>query len=237
MTESFGTLGKHASCNPESCPAHLPPRPSDYYSVLHIQPSAPFKDVLKAYQREALKLHPDTHPTATDNVTSAAFELVNEAFFVLSDTKRRQAYDQARNQLLKSNNATASLTTAPDADNVQRAFQAFLGVDPHVMKVFDEVFEPLIASELDAMADEEHRQRSAAGGGAGSTWGILGSISGIIMGFIVANVPGAAVGAVAGYKLGHVRDRTGMAVMDVFRNLSSEQRQTVLGRLARKLIF
>ncbi|ORZ31280.1 hypothetical protein BCR44DRAFT_123338 [Catenaria anguillulae PL171] len=189
----------------------------DYYSVLHIQPSAPFKDVLKSYQREALKLHPDTHPTATDNVTSAAFELVNEAFFVLSDTKRRQAYDQARNQLLKSNNATASLTTAPDADNVQRAFQAFLG--------------------LDAMADEEHRQRSAAGGGAGSTWGILGSISGIIMGFIVANVPGAAVGAVAGYKLGHVRDRTGMAVMDVFRNLSSEQRQTVLGRLARKLIF
>lgn len=42
-------------------------------------------------------------------------------------------------------------------------------------------------------------------------WSIVGGVSGGAMGFILANVPGALAGAVAGNRLGAVRDARGRA--------------------------
>lgn len=53
-------------------------------------------------------------------------------------------------------------------------------------------------------------------------WSILGGVSGGAMGFIVANVPGALAGAVAGNRLGAVRDARGKSVFSVFQEYVSE---------------
>jgi hypothetical protein len=61
---------------------------------------------------------------------------------------------------------------------------------------------------------------AAPGPGAGPTgkfWSVLGGVSGGALGFIVANVPGLVAGAVAGNRLGAVRDAKGKSVYAVFQ--------------------
>ena len=48
-------------------------------------------------------------------------------------------------------------------------------------------------------------------------WGMVGGASGAALGFIVANVPGMVAGAVAGNRLGAVRDAKGKSVYAVFQ--------------------
>lgn len=48
-------------------------------------------------------------------------------------------------------------------------------------------------------------------------WSMVGGLSGGAMGFIVANFPGAVAGAVAGNRLGAVRDARGKSVYSVFQ--------------------
>jgi curved DNA-binding protein CbpA len=61
----------------------------DYYEILQIQPNAKQEDIKKAYRKLALQYHPDT---ATENYHQQLFLEIKEAYDVLSDVKRRQAY-------------------------------------------------------------------------------------------------------------------------------------------------
>lgn len=53
----------------------------------------------------------------------------------------------------------------------------------------------------------------------GKFWSVLGGLSGATMGFIVANFPGMVAGAVAGNRLGSIRDAKGKSVYAVFQDL------------------
>ncbi|TXR54359.1 molecular chaperone DnaJ [Reinekea thalattae] len=64
----------------------------DYYEVLGLSKGADEKEVKKAYRRMAMKFHPDRNPG--DEKAEASFKEVNEAYEVLSDAQKRQAYDQ-----------------------------------------------------------------------------------------------------------------------------------------------
>lgn len=55
------------------------------------------------------------------------------------------------------------------------------------------------------------------------------------MGFIVANVPGAIAGAVAGNRLGAVRDKRGKSVYSVFQELDQPEKMRLLSQLAQKV--
>ena len=48
-------------------------------------------------------------------------------------------------------------------------------------------------------------------------WSVVGGLSGGALGFIVANVPGLVAGAVAGNRLGAIRDAKGKSVHAVFQ--------------------
>lgn len=65
----------------------------DYYDVLGVNKSASSEDIKKAYRKQALEWHPDRH---SDNKEAAEkrFKEINEAYQVLSDSQKRQAYDQ-----------------------------------------------------------------------------------------------------------------------------------------------
>ena len=65
----------------------------------------------------------------------------------------------------------------------------------------------------------------------GKFWSVVGGLSGGAMGFIVANFPGAVAGAVAGNRLGAVRDARGKSVYSVFQvSLYLERRRGDFGR-------
>ena len=66
----------------------------DYYADLGLSKSASAKDVKRAYRKLAQQYHPDT--TSGDPASETRFKDVNEAYSVLSDTKTRAEYDQAR---------------------------------------------------------------------------------------------------------------------------------------------
>ena len=66
-------------------------------------------------------------------------------------------------------------------------------------------------------------------------WSIVGGVSGGALGFIVANAPGAIAGAVAGNRLGAVRDAKGKSVYEVFLQLPQNDRARLLTELAAKV--
>ncbi len=65
-------------------------RPPTYYEILGVAPDCSFIDLRKAYRRLAWERHPDV----ASNVVPQAMAAVNEAWRVLSDTERREAYDR-----------------------------------------------------------------------------------------------------------------------------------------------
>ena len=64
----------------------------DYYEVLGVQKNATEEEIKKAYRKIALANHPDTHPG--DAAAEERFKEASEADEVLSDPKKKSAYDQ-----------------------------------------------------------------------------------------------------------------------------------------------
>ncbi len=63
----------------------------DYYEVLGVGRTATEAELKKAYQRSAMKHHPDRNP---DKDAEAAFKECKQAYEVLSDPAKRRMYDQ-----------------------------------------------------------------------------------------------------------------------------------------------
>jgi molecular chaperone DnaJ len=66
----------------------------DYYAALGVPKDADAAAIKKAYRQLARDLHPDKNPGNSD--AEAKFKEISEAYDVLSDTKRRGEYDEAR---------------------------------------------------------------------------------------------------------------------------------------------
>ena len=66
-------------------------------------------------------------------------------------------------------------------------------------------------------------------------WSLVGGLSGGAMGFIVANFPGAIAGAVAGNRLGAIRDAKGKSVYSVFQELPQNEKARLLSEMAAKI--
>lgn len=64
----------------------------DYYEVLGIQKNAGNDDIKRAYRKHAIKYHPDKNPG--DSSAEDKFKEATDAYEVLSNEKKRQAYDQ-----------------------------------------------------------------------------------------------------------------------------------------------
>jgi molecular chaperone DnaJ len=64
----------------------------DYYEVLNLARNASEAEIKQAYRRLAMKHHPDRNPG--DQVAEEHFKEAKEAYEVLSDPRKRTAYDQ-----------------------------------------------------------------------------------------------------------------------------------------------
>jgi molecular chaperone DnaJ len=65
---------------------------TDYYELLGVSRKATAKDIRAAFRKLARKYHPDLNPG--DKAAEEKFKQLQEAYDVLSDTKKRQMYDQ-----------------------------------------------------------------------------------------------------------------------------------------------
>lgn len=65
----------------------------DYYAILGVEKDASAKDIQKAFQQKARKLHPDVNKEPD---AEARFKEVSEAYAVLSDEQKRARYDAMR---------------------------------------------------------------------------------------------------------------------------------------------
>src|ERR1700688_3641060 len=64
----------------------------DYYELLGVARKATAKDIRTAFRKLARKYHPDLNPG--DKSAEEKFKQLQEAYDVLSDSKKRQMYDQ-----------------------------------------------------------------------------------------------------------------------------------------------
>ena len=80
----------------------------DYYATLGVPADATTAQIKKAYRTLARQHHPDTNPGDTE--AADRFKAITEAYEVLTDPARRQAYDATRPPV------TATTITTPSPD-------------------------------------------------------------------------------------------------------------------------
>jgi DnaJ-class molecular chaperone len=102
----------------------------DYYNILGVSRSASEDEIRKAYKKSALKWHPDRN---LDKKTEAEakFKDINEAYEVLSDTKKKQIYDQYGEEGLKMGAGNGG-----GGGGFPEGFSGFSATDP--FKIFEQ---------------------------------------------------------------------------------------------------
>ena len=70
----------------------MPTTNQDYYELLGLNRNATEEDIKKAYRKAAMKYHPDRNPGNKE--AEEKFKECSEAYEVLSDSQKRQMYDQ-----------------------------------------------------------------------------------------------------------------------------------------------
>ncbi|XP_070770933.1 dnaJ homolog subfamily B member 2 isoform X2 [Enoplosus armatus] len=108
----------------------------DYYSILGVSKTASYDDIKKAYRKLALKWHPDKNPDNKEE-SERKFKELSEAYEVLSDKGKRDAYDRYGNDRMPHTGSSSSdfssdfpgfTFTFRNPDEVFREF--FGGQDP-----------------------------------------------------------------------------------------------------------
>jgi molecular chaperone DnaJ len=120
----------------------------DYYETLSVQRGSSEDDIRKAYRKLARKYHPDLNPG--DKSAEDRFKNVQEAYDVLSDSKKKQMYDQ-----VGFYSDSGVQPPPPGGGGRSHPNMDFNGFD------FSEMFK-------DAQAQNESRRREAPGSGGGT---------------------------------------------------------------------
>ena len=216
----------------------------DYYKVLEVPPKATQPQIREAYKKAALKHHPDRVPANSPErpARTRRFQQVNDAYYTLSDATRRRDYDATR-AFFPSSDAEDADEEVPQHNTGGGGsnWSSFFGggssgggasgqgqqESRRSNEQFGSVFEEMLREE--GLAEGENNQPT------GKFWSIVGGLSGGAMGFIVANFPGAVAGAVAGNRLGAIRDTRGKSVYAVFQELPQGEKAKLLSELAARV--
>ena len=128
----------------------------DYYELLGVSRKATAKDIRTAFRKLARKYHPDLNPG--DKAAEEKFKQLQEAYDVLSDTKKRQMYDQYG--FYSENVPTGDYGAAPDSggENVNFDFGGFdFGGQQGSGSTFRDLFGQFFGGRRGAAVEAEHQ--------------------------------------------------------------------------------
>ena len=103
----------------------------DYYEVLGIQKNSSKDDIKKAYRKLAIQYHPDKNPG--NKTAEEKFKEATEAYEVLSDDQKKQAYDQF-------GFAGVEGMGGPTPHDFSQAFRGFEDIFGDFSGIFDTIF-------------------------------------------------------------------------------------------------
>ncbi|KAH8309182.1 hypothetical protein KR059_006633 [Drosophila kikkawai] len=141
-----------------------------YYEELGLQRDANDGDIKTAYRKLALRWHPDKNP---DSLAEAKerFQLIQQAYEVLSDPQERSWYDNHREQILRGKNSEY-------AENCLDVFQYFtsscykgFGDDAQgFYRVYGDVFVQIASEDIEFMDGDDHLGLAPEFGNADSSY-------------------------------------------------------------------
>jgi curved DNA-binding protein CbpA len=105
----------------------------DYYKILELPPSASLKEIKTAYRRLAHQYHPDKN--GNDQYAAAQFEIIKEAYEVLSNTSKKEYYLQQRwyDQSMGKRTRDTIITPVAVLKRVLELNKYIAGIDVHRM--------------------------------------------------------------------------------------------------------
>ncbi|KAI0555132.1 DnaJ-domain-containing protein [Xylaria curta] len=241
--------------------------PPDYYRILEISETATTQQIRDAYKKAALKTHPDRVAADSPERPSRTrkFQLVNDAYYTLSDSTRRREYDAQRGifgtrkpKPSKPSKANPPGTFTPDYEDFDEeiplggdanmggadannfyswAWNFFTGNkgDANTEQARQATEDAQFADVFEEMLREEGMDEAQQQQGKGKFWSLAGGAAGGVLGFIAANFPGAIAGMVAGNRFGAIRDARGKSVYEVFQELPQSDRTRLLAQLATRV--
>lgn len=107
----------------------------DYYEVLGVSKDSTKDDIKKAYRRLAIQNHPDKNPG--DKAAEERFKEATEAYEVLGEDKKRQAYDQFGFAGVEGMGGAGS---GQDFSSVFKDFEDIFGGFGGFSNIFDSLF-------------------------------------------------------------------------------------------------
>jgi curved DNA-binding protein CbpA len=107
-------------------------KPKDYYKILNVSSTASQLDIKKSYRKLAMKYHPDKN--FDDKLSETKFKEIQEAYHVLSDSRRRQQYNFKRYDQQHGLDKKPSSDASTPYAILQKSAQLrkkVIGMDPH----------------------------------------------------------------------------------------------------------
>lgn len=127
-----------------------------YYEELGLQRTATDGDIKTAYRKMALRWHPDKNPDCLAEAKER-FQLIQQAYEVLSDPQERSWYDNHREQILRGKNSEY-------AENCLDVFEFFTSScykgygddEKGFYSVYREVFVKIALEDMEFLDGDDH---------------------------------------------------------------------------------
>lgn len=108
----------------------------DYYEILGVTKGASTDEIKKAYREMALKFHPDRVPAEQKKEAEDKFKGISEAYAVLSDSTKRDLYDQYGHSGIDQKYAQEDIFRGADFSSIFRD----MGGGSGGSSIFEEIF-------------------------------------------------------------------------------------------------